>query len=268
MGRTCDAASKHVQEEIVSRDINRSFGSALMRMRRKMNLIAGAFCLAGAMIAANANASIIYFDDFSGSNDAGLNGTAPDTRPGSETWTSSDPWKADGSKSGGGNATAYLPFTPESGKTYTLSVDVNTTNTGGDWLAVGFTQNADTSQVFHSTANTAYAWVLRKPGNALESYLGAGTNGNGNFTATAGVVSLKIVLDTTTPLWSVEWHTNDTLRRTASFTANPTINYVSFGAFNSGTGTVDNFTLSVVPEPAALGLLAIGGLMMLRRQLR
>ena len=104
--------------------------------------------------ATSASAAIIYSDDFSGSSGANLNGTAPDVRPGTQTWTAATAIKADGSVSGVGHASAYLPFNPVAGNVYTMSVDVNVTGgTGGNWFALGF---AADDEIFgwHSTAPT------------------------------------------------------------------------------------------------------------------
>ena len=85
----------------------------------------------------------IYFDDFNGSSGTDLAGTAPDVRPGSETWASGTAdsgipgvrWKADGSvlasTTGGGGVSAVLPFSPASGNIYELSVRLNPTRTDG-----------------------------------------------------------------------------------------------------------------------------------------
>ena len=49
-----------------------------------------------------------------------------------------------GSPTGGGNATAVLPFTPVAGNIYELSVELNPTTTdgSGDWLGFGFLATA------------------------------------------------------------------------------------------------------------------------------
>lgn len=234
-----------------------------MRMGVKMNLFAA--CLAAVLMAANANAAVIYFDDFSGSSETGLNGTAPDTRPGTtETWLSSTLWRADGSKPSGGSG-AYLPFVPATGQIYTLSADMNATNTDSNWLALGFAGATDTSAFVNTTP---YAWIMmrgdRTQNDSIQTFP-ALTQSTGQHSSPSGVVNLKVVLDTSTPLWSVQWFADNGLLRAYNYSANPAISHVGFGSHSGGMGTVDNFTLSVVPEPAGLSLLALGGVMLLRR---
>lgn len=244
--------------------ISRSLGRVIMRLGLKTNIAAA--CLAVVLIAANAPAAVIYFDDFSGSGDTSLNGTTPDTRPGTETWLSSANWRADGSKVVTNSGAAFLPFVPASGKIYTLSADVNRTGTGQDWLAIGFAGTANTGNFVSSTP---YTWMLLRGDRGeggIQTFLGGGTAQSMNHFGPSGTVNLKVILDTTTPLWSAQWYANDTPLRTTSFTTNPTISHVAFGGHSNGVGTVDNLTLSVVPEPGAAGLLFGAGLLALRRK--
>lgn len=215
--------------------------------------------------ATSASAAIIYSDDFSGSSGANLNGTAPDVRPGTQTWTAATAIKADGSVSGVGHASAYLPFNPVAGNVYTMSVDVNVTGgTGGNWFALGF---AADDEIFgwHSTSANPTAWILaRHPGQSdSQSFLGPNTGGDANHAAISNG-NLKVVLDTTLPLWKVDWYINNVSVRSTSFTSNPTINYVGLTRADNAVGLFDNFSLSTpspaaaVPEPSSLTLLAIG----------
>ncbi|MGB2755756.1 MAG: hypothetical protein WBD75_10760 [Phycisphaerae bacterium] len=92
-----------------------------------------------------ARAGVIYYDDFSGGSET-LNGTTPDTTPtGSETWSVSGTWQADGYTPAwwvDGNY-ASLPFIPATGQVYTLSVELDADPYGAegsnaDFMEVSF----------------------------------------------------------------------------------------------------------------------------------
>lgn len=206
-------------------------------------------------LACSARGAVIYSDDFSGSGAANLHGTAPDVRPGSETWaatTGAAVWRADGSKAGSGNSNAWLPLTPFGGNRYTLSLDVNPNYVAGnaDWFALGFSASNSTSVVFQTAPNNAVGWILNRADDnwgtgAFQSFQGPATAGVQNHTiATSGWVNLKVVLDTQPTNWSVEWFINNTsVRGPVAFGTNPFIAYAGFGAYNSAVGAVDNFSL-------------------------
>jgi hypothetical protein len=201
----------------------------------------------------------IYSDDFSGSSSTDLNGQAPDTRPGSETWTSHSLWKADGAV-GTANASAnsFLPFVPTNGKVYTLSLTVDVTAGGDNWFAFGFTQYNLTNSNFAQTGVNAMPWMLERAGggaNGLQTYAYGGPNtGNsgGPYTSTDGPKNLKIVLDTRPTLWKVGFYRGDVLLRTFTNAANPTINYVGVGKILTAGGTIDNFSLVDSTPPIVL----------------
>lgn len=110
------------------------------------------------------SATVIYADDFSGASGTNLNGQAPDTRPGTETWTASTTspqWRANGSIANNtANRGAFLPISPTVGNVYTLSLVINSTNNTTDWLAMGFTQGANTTADFFGTVTNAGPWLL------------------------------------------------------------------------------------------------------------
>lgn len=226
-------------------------------------------------------AAVIYYDDFSGSGGTDLAGTAPDVRPGSETWSlgsadsaiPAERWKANGSvlgsSSGGGGASAILPFTPTSGNIYELSIQLNPTSTdgSGDWLALGF--GTSTGSLPGSGAPWAY-----KRGDGLfdtASILGPGVSGLAPQGVPSGSQPLptdfRMVLDTTASNWSVEWFIDNVSVRTATYSTNPTITDVGIMRYESVAGSVRNFQLTVVPEPGTAMLLGLGlaGLSVRRR---
>ncbi|MDF1739370.1 MAG: VCBS domain-containing protein, partial [Verrucomicrobiales bacterium] len=195
---------------------------------------------------------VIYADDFSGSG--ALSGATPDTAPGADAWTSSGLWNADGTKTGNGTGSAWLPFSPDSGKVYTLSADVNPDlSASGDWMAIGFgglvPASMDTTQ-FQAGGNNGAAWMLFREndesGSVIQTFGGPATAAGQSHDLTPEVVGsakLEVILDTTGANWKVEWKINGTTLRSYTYGSNPTIASVGLGGFNSATGSIDNFSL-------------------------
>ena len=191
-----------------------------------------------------ATAGTIFFDALNGSG--ALTGRAPTTRPGTETWTSATAFTADGAIANGGNCGAYLPFTPVAGNRYVLSADMNVTGTGQNWIALGFTA-ANTTTVWYSSPNNGAPWMLLRGDRGTgqgQDFQGPVTAGAAAFDAPTNVVNLRILLDTTPTLWTVQWFTNGvSVRGPVAYSSNPTINYVGVGQ-NGQVGTVHNLTLT------------------------
>ena len=217
----------------------------------------------------NSGAAIIYFDDFSGAAGTDLHATIPDTRPGSEAWRANTFIDADGltdAPAGGEGSSAWLPFVPTAGNVYSLSADFNVTAGNNDWLALGFSPN--TGGTGFVLSENVSPWMLKRQDPEVQSFLGNNTNGAASHATGAGTINLKILLDTTPTLWTVDWKLNDVSVRTATFTTNPTIESVGFGAWSNALGTVDNFQLETIPEPSSAGLavLAASGLLLRRNR--
>src|SRR5690606_36259786 len=82
-----------------------------------------------------------------------LNGNTADTGTGS--WGASTAWTRNNgvaSKSAGGDAHALLPFTPQPGYVYTLSAEMDPTNSPGssDWFALGFTSGLSSNTALYT----------------------------------------------------------------------------------------------------------------------
>ncbi len=238
---------------------------------RKLFLMMCVALLSGLLAASPAVAEIIiYADDFSGDSSTNLSGQAPDTRPGSETWTASatnPPWKADGSiGTFAGGRNAFLPFVPVDDKVYTLSLDLNLTGGGsGDWFAMGFAQYNVADATFTASSVNGWAYMLHKSpagtSNHVQTFTGpAGTGYEGSYDVTG--TALKVVLDTQPDTWTAEWFLDGSSLRGPT-DISPTINYVGFGRCGTATGSVDNFELTVIPEPSTLVLLGISALALL-----
>jgi hypothetical protein len=231
----------------------------------------------------------IYSDSFA--RVGGLLGSAPDVRTGSETWVAAAAGRTtDGSiltfTTDRGNA--FLPFTPEAGNIYELSVSARTNVTDNNWLALGFMQpganiggGAVGNFAFASAAG-GYAWALIRGNGASASFAGLGaTDGQGGAAtgthASGSFHTIMIRLDTTDPQWSFQSFVNGTAiapAYTYPVGGNPIIGAV--GLSTAGGAAVnwdfDDFQLTLIPEPstyaAIFGGLALIGLLIRRRMRR
>ncbi|MCC5807345.1 MAG: PEP-CTERM sorting domain-containing protein [Opitutales bacterium] len=268
-------------------------------MKKTLNIsfpgcLSATFALAGMIVftASTVTAQgieVIYADAFSRSGD--LLNSAPETRPGSETWVAAAADRVtDGSvlnfTDDRGNA--FLPFTPGSG-IYELSVRVSTDpgSSGTNWHAVGF-MGPDAGIGGGGPGNFAfdnpaggYAWALLRDNGATATFAGRGTGGGqgGDSTGTyAGGVfhTLMVRLDTTDAQWSYQAFVNGNPvadEYTYPLGGNPNIGAVglSTAGGTNNVYTYDDFQLTLIPEPstyaAIFGGLAFVG-MILRRRLR
>ena len=252
-------------------------------MEMKKTLLTALTGLAFAAGTAQAE-TIIYQDDFDnnieGTPTTGdLNGTTPDTTTGGNTWLADTNalrnWEADGSIDNGANSAnnngyAFLPFSPEAGKIYTLSIDMNMTS--GEWFALGFmsTNNTTSGGFYNESTGDGSPWMLlRASGAAGSSFAGPITGSQQDLPSRDGNTA-SIVLDTTGTDW-VATFKNGSASISHTYTGtdiSDDINYVGFGRHTTTIGSVDNFSLTVVPEPGSLALMGLGGLCLLKRRRR
>ena len=226
------------------------------------------------LLSGAADATVIYSDDFSGDGSGGLVGTAPDTTTGGATWsgfTVGTIWQDNGAITNNNNQrrNVFLPIAPESGKVYTAKIDVVRIGTT-DSFAFGFTETNDGNDGFPLVADSLNAspWMTSFAVNGkVNSYMGPANGGAGTQVSVSdpdNFNTLQMVLDTSDAAWTVEFFLNGgSIRGPEAFSANPDIQYIGFGRYNTGTFQVDNFELSVVPEPASLGLLGFGGFLLI-----
>jgi len=224
-----------------------------------------------------ADASVIYQEDFADDTGGpGLHGTKPNDA-GTETWVAAN-WSETGTLSTTAeDSNAFLPFTPVAGNVYTLTATLNpdvATDAPSHWLALGFTADDLTTSDFWEGTNAAAPWVLFRAQdafpNVITTFTGTGVTGAAAHDLTpdkVGAVEFAIELDTTSASWTAEWFEDGNSLRTHTYTTNPTITHVGFGA-HTIDGSVSGFSLVVVPEPATMSLLALGGLAILRRRRR
>ena len=220
-----------------------------------------------------AKAAVIYSDSFTRTGD--LNGTAPDVAPGAETWTSTN-WETTGtvSSASSNGAAGYLPFVPSAGTVYTLSADIDVTVTTHalHFYGIGFT----TAIHANPFENPVPAYLYEGQSNGWDAFAAANNGahpGNvGSGTAPAGAVTYAIELDTTAAAWTAKFFVNGGEVASHTYVTNPTINYVALGDWHAESGgndgSLDNFTLSQIPEPGSLALLGLGGLLIGARRRR
>jgi hypothetical protein len=207
--------------------------------------------------------SALYEESFGGSGD--LNGTAPDVTLASAAWSAvAGQWQSDGtiaedSSPGADKAdhSAFLPFTPETGKVYTLTATF-TQPTGGttattNWGPFGF---ADTGTILGPSVasvndgsfwrNDTAPWMLYRENGDVVSFTGPGVTGPSTDATVSGTRTFSIVLDTTGSQWTAEWFDGTTkLGTTHTFTTNPSINFVGFGREDGVDVTINDFSLTV-----------------------
>ncbi len=228
-------------------------------------------------LASTASASTIYSDSFPGSSSATLNGTTPATDTTGATWTADTAWNADGSLNASivNNYKAYLPFAPANGQIYTLSEGINATSNipgyPGGWIGLFFEPSGTFISPTTGAPTGGPAILDGVPTNGSTQFTtltGPGTGGSPNFNlppiSGTGVQNLQMVLNTGGTYWSVQFSANGTVLGDYSYSntnPNPSIADVGFNS-QGANGQVSNFSLtsSAVPEPATLGLFAIGGI--------
>jgi len=195
------------------------------------------------------DAQILYFEDFNGSASEPLQGKVPNKCQEFATWQSGgdadSEWKADGSIKGSADPVALLPFKPESGKVYTLSIDIVDIQGYKGWLALGFTEANAVNRVF--IAQKPNGWMLHRIGGGSQTFMGTGTNARDEPAGDtkSSLANMKVVLNTKPQKWTVTWYVDDIeVRPETAFEKNPTINFVGFGKHVAAECFVKNFSLS------------------------
>lgn len=167
-------------------------------------------------------------------------------------------WFADGTYRGTASsvfAAAYLPFVPQPGNIYTLSVTLSKIDSAagtGGWLALGFAADAD------GLSNSMGPWLaISSDRSSVTTYRNSASGSGGNtesaVVSTDSPATLKIILDTTTtPFWSASYYSNNILR-TVTYDAehpNPAINYVVIAGYKGVVSKLSSFELSSEKIPS------------------
>lgn len=237
-------------------------------------------CLVGLLCAGATlplTAATVFHEDFVGDSSTNINGTAPDTRPGSETWTaipSGTFLRTDGTIAATGGTSAWLPITLQSGHVYTVSASVNISYQTGSVTPIGIAFTSDsplsTGAVNLADSNDYSVLQVRRGGSWV--YFEGETNnstptasGTGLFTSSQTNYEIRLVLDTSGSNWTVAGYMagNQIDLNGASagllftYATNPTITGVGVN-YGSSSFVFESFTVdavSVIPEPSAAALL-------------
>jgi hypothetical protein len=232
-------------------------------------LLSGLLLLAAGT--STASAGLIYSDSFTRSGN--LNGSAPDvTNTPGQTWIALDVTTNGSLALDPENRMGFLPVTIGANNIYTLQADLDVTATTIDWLALGFSNTANTSGEFHIDNPSVGPWVLSRGDGTSDDQAWPQYTIDVGASGSTGVHTYKIVLNTMAAQWTAAFY-RDSLQIGSTFTysTNPTLSYVGFGNSKTG-GSVDNFSFSeAVPEidPNSLGsvlTLVLGSLGMLERR--
>lgn len=246
-----------------------------------------------ATLAGTARATVIYQDSFNrvgqlgGStptvDTGGLGGTANATwatplfgTSSSDTgWTTSTAnggYLAYSGATNGAHEFALLPFSPQAGQIYQLQTTAvlnDFGNSSSDWFGLQF---LNVSAGAYSATGPAMIYRVYGGGTGFPNGIGgsgsvAGSPGGGSTTNISDTVVLTEVLNTTGSVWTAAFSWKDLTTPTLSVSTAPadvnmtptgdmSDNMVGFGFVPPIGGTITNFSLTTIPEPASLGFLA------------
>jgi ferric-dicitrate binding protein FerR (iron transport regulator) len=196
-----------------------------------------------------------FYEKFDGAADVDLAGLRPDKAFPGISWKGTRSAKADGTLRKEENVVALLPFVPEDGHRYTLSVKLKPSSTPqpvNSAFLLGFTEGGSLA-LHHKDSRSSWASMNRPI--ASMKYL----SNHQIFTSTGGTVAhfkleidepietlvLQIILDTRAPAWKLEWHVGDKRVNRFTYPRNPVdIDHVSYGS-QAFEGRISEFILQV-----------------------
>jgi len=210
-----------------------------------------------------ASATTIYYDTFTAADGTALNGHTPDVTTGDASWSSVDTGAviySDHLYTGYAAAASAstLPFTPESGKVYTLSMDIKPQNYYD--MFVGFSDDGS------GRYNLGYWLYLNKDAGTTTQLVtspmrGVAGTDLGNVLSNSVFTNISFVLDTTAAVWKTQMYYGTSSSPAYSYTytgGNPTINGITIWHDAYSDAQVDNLTLTATPEPTMAALLVTG----------
>lgn len=208
--------------------------------------------LASLGVGAVARAELIYQEDFAGPAASALKGRTPTLRAGvlggdvQARWIGPDAAGPNRIGADGGlgmqvkfavGASAFLPFRPEVGRVYKLTVSGIHVPIG-DWVGAGFsTTAAPKGDGRFRDAGTVFWGLVRGEGATLNDQTFSGPEIAGvENAATLSASVITILLDTTSAkLWDVRWFLDGREVRRGKFARQP-ITHAGFGFNASATG--------------------------------
>ncbi|MET3870726.1 PEP-CTERM sorting domain-containing protein [Puniceicoccus vermicola] len=233
-----------------------------------------------------AHAQLLVSEDFDGSGSDFLDGKT--TTTGGLTWQvvlqqtgypQGTLFRQDGTvlESTDSINVAFLPYTFEVDKVYDLRATI--TSPGTNWISLGFSTSDNINH--SSAADGGYPWVLARTHASNDDVVfwnGPGTAGDtvGTDSDTDGTYDVSIQLDLTGTIAQASYFLNGIqlgstqdlgITSTALVGDLPGFGFTRFSG-SGGNGSIENMSLSVVPEPSNLALLAgaFGLLAALRRR--
>lgn len=187
-------------------------------------------------------AAALVRDSFAGSG--GLAGTTPASRGGvgDVAWVAPGGWQFDAAAGGLAVSTpgaAFLPFSPEPGHLYRLSVTIEIVDGGFGWASLGFATSADPRQ-----PTLLYAW---RPDAVAVDPAGNADGGPTAAERLRGIQTRRLILDTTGPHWRLVSLAGDTLMGEQVYETPPAgISHVGVSVFPNTAAVVRGLSLESV----------------------
>lgn len=222
--------------------------------------------------AVSASAAVVYFDDFTTGISGALNGQALVT-PATSTWTASN-WQkntsTDSATNSSNNGSAMVPISFSAGDVIQVTARVVNQTTGTSWVAMGFSTGS-----IATNGSGGRNWTSWRGDDVLRVHSSNATvvfNSSLSFVQAgqSNTLDLRVVydFDAATMSWLYKNPSATSWTEYYSQTAlSGGMTHVGF-ANTANNVAVQSFEVINIPEPAALALAGLGGLLMLPRRRR